>query len=145
MGPYTIAYMNFTGEYSKVWPAMTKIYTALSGAGVKSLTGIGIYYDNPAIISWANLRSDIWAIIDTKDMKKLSQDQEIKIKTINATKSIVIEFPLKNSVSYMAGVIKVYPVLKKYMQEKGYKMEVPITELYATATKKIYYIAEITK
>jgi len=78
-------------------------------------------------------------------MKKLSQDQEIKIKTINATKSIVIEFPLKNSVSYMAGVIKVYPVLKKYMQEKGYKMEVPITELYATATKKIYYIAEITK
>ena len=43
----------------------------------------------------------------------------------------------------MAGVIKVYPVLEKYMQEKGYKMQVPITELYDMAGKKIYYIAEI--
>ena len=76
-------------------------------------------------------------------MAKVPQTGDIKTKTIPSTKSIVIEFPLKSSISYMAGVIKVYPVLEKYMQEKGYKMQVPITELYDMAGKKIYYIAEI--
>jgi hypothetical protein len=30
---------------------MTKVYEALSGAGILSSTGIGIYYDDPAVIS----------------------------------------------------------------------------------------------
>ena len=124
---------------------MTKVSTTLSGAGITSFTGIGIYYDDPAVVSWADLRSDIGALIASEDMTKVPQTGDIKVKTIPSTKSIVIEFPLKNSVSYMAGVIKVYPVLEKYIQEKGYKMHVPITELYDTAAKKIYYIAEIIK
>ncbi len=143
MGPYTIAYMNFVGEYSKVWPSMTTVYTTLSGAGITSFTGIGIYYDDPAVVSWADLRSDIGALVASEDMAKVPQTGDIKTKTIPSTKSIVIEFPLKSSISYMAGVIKVYPVLQKYMLEKGYKMEVPMTELYDMAGKKIYYIAEI--
>jgi hypothetical protein len=30
---------------------MTKVYEVLSGAGVVSLTGVGIYYDDPAVVS----------------------------------------------------------------------------------------------
>lgn len=59
--------------------------------------------------------------------------------------SMVAEFPIKNSVSYMAGVIKVYPALKKYMIAKGYSSEVPVMELYDMVAKKIYYVIEITK
>jgi len=29
---------------------MTKVYETLSGAGIVSMTGVGIYYDDPAII-----------------------------------------------------------------------------------------------
>lgn len=43
----------------------------------------------------------------------------------------------------MAGVIKVYPVLKKYIIEKGYNNEVPVMELYDMVAKKIYYVIEI--
>jgi hypothetical protein len=43
----------------------------------------------------------------------------------------------------MAGVIKVYPILKNYMIEKGYSNEVPVMELYDMIAKKIYYIIEI--
>ena len=51
MGPYMMAYINFTGEYGKVGPSMTKVSEILSGAGIVSETGIGIYYDDPTSVS----------------------------------------------------------------------------------------------
>ncbi len=30
---------------------MTKVYDILSGAGITSATGVGIYYDDPAVVS----------------------------------------------------------------------------------------------
>jgi hypothetical protein len=30
---------------------MDKVYMALSGVGIVSYTGVGIYYDDPAIVS----------------------------------------------------------------------------------------------
>jgi hypothetical protein len=30
---------------------MDKVYRALSGAGIISYTGVGIYYDDPAVVS----------------------------------------------------------------------------------------------
>lgn len=145
MGPYTIAYTEFVGDYSKVWPSMDKVYLALSGAGILSATGVGIYYDDPAAISGENLRSDVGAIVVGNEITKVPQSAELKIKNIGGKMSMVAEFPIKNSVSYMAGVIKVYPALKKYMIAKGYSSEVPVMELYDMVAKKIYYVIEITK
>ncbi len=142
VGPYTLAYMNFTGEYAKVWPTMDEVYTMLSWAGIVSYTGIGIYYDDPSVVSGSDLRSDIGAIVTTADAAKLTQG--LSIKTIDTAQRMIIEFPFKNSISIMAGVIKVYPLLKEYMKAKWYT-SVPITELYATSAKKIYYIADIVK
>ena len=145
MGPYTIAYVNFVGEYSKVWPSITKVYDVLSGAGITSLTGIGIYYDDPAVVSWAALRSDVGAIIDSQDAGKLAQNKDVKLKTLPAGNKMVVEFPLKNSFSYVVGTMRVYPMIAKYMKEKWYSHEVLMTELYDMVAKKIYYLADITK
>jgi DNA gyrase inhibitor GyrI len=97
---------------------MDTVYQVLSGVGILSATGLGIYYDDPAVVSGENLRSDVGAIVIGQDITKVPQSDEIKIKNIGGKQSIVAEFPIKNSVSYMAGVIKIYPILKKYMQEK---------------------------
>ena len=142
MGPYAIAYVHFIGEYGKVWPSMTKVYNILSGAWITSLTGIGIYYDDPAVVSWANLKSDVGAVIAVQDIKTLAKNKDIQTKTLPAGKKIVVEFPMKNTLSVMMGVMKVYPVITKYMQEKWYKA-VPMIELYDSTAKKIYYIADI--
>jgi hypothetical protein len=143
MGPYTIAYTEFVGDYNLVGPSMDKVYQTLSWVGVFSVTGVGIYYDDPSIVVKENLRSDVGAIVVGADITKVPQNDEIKIKNIGGKKSIVAEFPIKNGVSYMAGVIKVYPILKNYMIEKGYSNEVPVMELYDMIAKKIYYIIEI--
>ena len=144
MGPYTMAYINFTGEYGKVWPSMTKVSEILSGVGIVSETGIGIYYDDPASVSWAELRSDIGAVITPQDSSKLINNKEIKIKTIPAKTEIVVEFPLKNTISYMIWPMKVYPVITKYMEAKWYK-KTSMLELYDMADKKIYYMTDIIK
>lgn len=143
IGPYTIAYTEFIGNYSLVGPSMDKVYETLSGAGILSATGVGIYYDDPAVVEADLLRSDVGAIVVGADITKVPQSDEIKIMNIGGQMSIVAEFPIKNSISYMAGVIKVYPVLKKYMIEKGYSNEVPVMELYDMVAKKIYYVVEI--
>ena len=108
---------------------MTKVYEILSGAGILSQTGIGIYYDDPASVSWAELRSDIGAVIMPQDSSKLTNTKEIKIKTLPAGTKIVVEFPLKNTISYMIWPMKVYPVITKYMEAKWYKFNL-ITLLY---------------
>ena len=144
MGPYTIAYINFTWEYGKVGPSMTKVYDALSGAGITSFTGIGIYYDDPAVVSWTELRSDIGGVITPQDSSKLTNNKEIQTKMLPWGTKIVVEFPLKNTISYMIWPMKVYPVITKYMKAKWYK-KTAMLELYDTAAKKIYYIADIIK
>jgi len=142
MGPYTIAYVHFVGEYGKVWPSMTKVYDILSGAWITSLTGVWIYYDDPAVVSWAKLRSDVGAVIAVQDVHTLIKNKDIQTKTFPAGNKMIVEFPMKNTLSIMIGVMKVYPVITKYMEAKGYKA-VPMTELYDSAAKKIYYIADI--
>ncbi len=145
MGPYTMAYVNFTGDYGKVWPSITKVYDILSGAGIVSSTGAGVYYDDPATVTWADLRSDIGAIIDANATKKLADSKDVKITTIPVKTRIVVEFPLKNTISYMIGPMKVYPVIAKYMKEKWYDHKTPMMELYDMKAKKIFYIADIIK
>lgn len=124
---------------------MAKVQEALSGVGITSFTGVGIYYDDPAVVSWVDLRSDIWSVISDKDAKKLVSNKEVKVTTLPATTKIVVELPIKNSISYMVGPMIVYPVITKYMQEKWYTTQTPMIELYDMAAKKIYYIADITK
>lgn len=127
---------------------MTKVYDALSGAKVVSLTGIGIYYDDPAIISGELLRSDVGSVINPKDAATVAKNlyaTGVRINTLSAGTKVVITFPLRNSISYMIGPMKVYPVMTKYMKEKGYNLEVPRVEVYDMTAKKIYYIADIVK
>ncbi len=146
MAPYVIAYTTFTWEYKDVGPTMTKLYDALSGAGVTSSTGVGIYYDDPDAISGKSLRSDVGSVISQSDFAKLNKKSaDYKLKVVEGWNMVVVEFPYKNSFSYMVGPIRVYPVVNAYLKEKGYNTGVARTELYDVTAKKIYYIAEIVK
>lgn len=146
MAPYVIAYTTFTGEYKNVGPVMDKLYSALSGAGVTSMTGIGIYYDDPAAVSGQSMRSDIGSVIDQKDFAKLNKkSSDYKLKVIEGGDKVVVEFPYKNSLSYMVWPIRVYPIVNAYLKEKGYKSDLPRIELYDVTGKMIYYIVDIVK
>lgn len=142
-GPYTIAYIEHTGAYSKVGPAMDTIYKTIQGEGIQTTQGIGIYYNDPATVKTEELKSDIGVIIDQQDFQKLNLNADAyNVKNITAKEYIVSTFALKNELSYSVGMMKIYPAITKYMEEKGYSQDVERIEIYDMSGSIIYYLAE---
>lgn len=144
MGPYTLAYEAYTGAYSTVGPVMDKIYNGLiEDAQIKTDKGFGIYYDDPATVAADQLRSDIGVIIDDQYASELFRLQgKYTSKTRNKQKALVVEFPYKSQLSIIAGVMKVYPELKKYILANNISMN-PMMEIYDKTNKKIFYLMPI--
>ena len=145
MGPYVYAYEEFTGPYQKTMPVFARVNALLSAEGVKAERGLGVYFDNPSQVSPDKLRSNCGSIIEDKDISKIpGLAQKLKIGTFSEAECAVVEFPAKSMIAYMIAPMKVYPVLSKYMADKGYKVK-EAYELYDMPNKKILYIIPIVK
>lgn len=142
MGPFTIAYESFTGPYAKTAPVFAKVYNALKEKGITARMGLGIYYDNPAQVPAEKLRSDCGVVLEKGDQVKLKG--KFKVKRLARASSVVVEFPVRSTLSYMIGPMKAYPALMKYAQEKNLK-GTGTYELYDEANKKIFFVLTIGK
>ncbi len=139
MGPYKYVYEEYVGDYSKVGPVMTKVYNDLTADGIEATRGIGIYFDDPKTVAKEKLRSEVGSIIEEKDYAKLEAlGDKYKIKVLPKDYYLIAEFPFKNQLSIIVGVIKVYPVLAEYLQKNGYAMSEAI-EIYEMSVQKITY------
>ncbi len=144
-GPYTFAYEDFTGPYKDTGPVFDRVYKALEKEGIKTTRGLGIYFDDPREVPAEKLKSQCGSVIEKKDLGRVpGLEKKFKIKKIEKHDSIVVEFPIKNSLSYMIGPMKCYPVLMEYAREKGVKTGIPF-ELYEMPENKILFIMEIVR
>lgn len=142
VGPYTYVYERFVGPYKDSGAVFGKVYKELLADGVKTDRAIGIYYDNPKKVPAKELRSDCGCIINEEDFPMLPRLLEkYQAKTLPAGKRLAAEFPYRNRLSYMIGPMKVYPVLMKYVREKGLKVS-QACEVYDMPEGKILYILE---
>lgn len=142
-GPYLIAYERFVGPYPQTGPIFNRIYEKLKANGIESPRGLGIYYDDPSQVTPDKLRSDCGIVIEAKDRNlfwKISH--KFKYKWVRRSKSIVVEFPIRNMLSYMIGPMKAYPALMKYAESKGYKTTLAY-ELYDEPKGKIFFIMPV--
>jgi hypothetical protein len=143
LGPYTYVYERFVGPYMNVGPVFEKMGAVLKTEGLTADKAIGIYYDDPSKVAKDKLRSDCGLVLKEQDLPKVpALKKKYSVATIPKKMSMVIEFPMKNSLSYVLGQIKCYPVLMKYAREKGYKTVVPY-ELYQEG--KMLFVMEIVK
>ncbi|MDY6968166.1 MAG: hypothetical protein SVR08_05860 [Spirochaetota bacterium] len=144
-GPYTFVYEEFIGDYKKTGPVFDKVYKSLQDEGIKTTRALGIYFDNPAETPEDKLRSHCGIIIEENDLNKVPKlKSKYKVGHIGQHDSVVVEFPIKNSLSYMIGPMKCYPVIVKHAKEKGYKMTTAF-ELYDQPAERILYIMKIIK
>lgn len=144
-GPYIIAYKDYIGDYKNSGNIINEVYSALKGVSLEAKEGFGLYYDDPKSTPTAKLRSRLGCIIEQKYLiKTIKLPKDIKLATLKKQNSMVVEFPLKNNISYILGIFKAYPALSKHMDEKNYKMA-PAMELYDMPNHKIDYIIEIIK
>jgi hypothetical protein len=121
IGPYTIATTKYVGDYSKVSSAMTEIESWLKDRGIPFTKGVGLYHDDPAKVDKNNLRSDVGYILDDFNDETISTiESKYEVSVISKTDAVIAEFPIKSTLSYVIGPMKVYPVINKYFSEKGY-------------------------
>jgi len=137
MGPYNFVYEEFIGPYSQTGQVFDRVHADLEVDGIGTTVGLGIYYDNPAEVESYQLRSELGSIVDEFQMEILPEEYNSKV--IEAAEYAVVKFPIKNTLSYMVGPMKVYPILEEYLGGIS-DMEYTI-ELYTADS--IYYMVEV--
>jgi len=143
IGPYTLVYEEFIGDYKNTPKIQDKVYYALlNNHKIETQKGFGIYYDNPKEVPGDKLRSEIGCILEEKDLARVEElkTKQFKIKEFPNTNAIVIEFPFNNQFSILAGIMKVYPKLEAYRKEHNYNPR-EVMEIYDVPSKKILYIS----
>lgn len=142
-GGYKIIGVHVTGPYSAVSKDIENVSKQLKDMGVTSSKGFGIYYDDPKMVPAEKCKSFVGNIIEEKDFKIVSElkPEGLKIDSIPYTKTVMAEFPIKNSLSYMIGPMKVYPALSDYMSGKGYTNKLSV-EIYDIPNKQIIFMMQ---
>lgn len=145
-GGETIVYESLIGDYNQTSKYTDKVYFALlNDDKIETTKGIGIFYDNPQTTDKDKLRSDVGCVLDNPDSTTITKlSEKYQLQTLPSGDFIVTEFPMNGGLSFMLGIIKVYPSLNKYCIEHGYK-DSPITEIYDVPNKKIIYRKRIVK
>jgi hypothetical protein len=145
IGPYTLVYTKYIGDYKNVGPAMDKVYYDLKNRyGIVTTKGFGIYYDDPKTVSSDKLRSIVGCIVESKSINEIGNlRSSFGVYEYPVSKSVVAEFPYKGKMSVIIGILKCYPKLSAYTDSKKYP-SVPIMELYDQPNKKIEYISSYT-
>ncbi|MFA6431435.1 MAG: GyrI-like domain-containing protein [Candidatus Margulisiibacteriota bacterium] len=149
MGPYTIAYKSFVGEYKETGKVFMDVYGILKEAGfavTEKSDSLGIYYDDPAKVAKDKLRSDCGFVISKEDSLKAIAllKKDIKVMTVPQSKCLVIEFPMKNMLSFIVGVMKAYPALNEYAAKNNIKTGL-VYEYYDMKNNKILFTMQIGK
>ncbi len=120
-----------------------KLYQALKADGIETTLGFGIFYDEPGTKAESELHSIVGCILNEKDTARIAWmiAKGYRVEPMGVTKSAITEFPKKNKLSFLVGVMKVYPKFTEYWNEKGYQ-NVPAMEIYCTMydVSFLYYI-----
>jgi len=141
-GPLTFSSVEHIGDYSKVSGPMNELDAKLRAVGFNPTVGIGIYYDDPSKVDKVKLRSEVGSVIPAQERLLVEGEKNnFNFKILPQKDYLVVEFPLRNTLSFMIGVMKVYPVMNKYIAEHNY-LSGPSVELYDMTNKKIYFLME---
>lgn len=141
IGPFKIAYEEYTGPYKETGKIQDRIYSSLREEdNIETYRGIGIYYDDPKETPAEECRSKVGCIIEEQDYDKIENlKDKYNILNIARQRMIYSEFPYKSKLSIMTGIFKVYPKIEQYVQNNDYDYHESI-EIYDVPNKKIIYL-----
>jgi len=143
-GPWVFVYEKHVGPYGGAKHVADKIYRTLSKEEkVETLRGIGIFYDKPGDVEEEKLRSVSGCLLEEKDLARVPElEKKYRVGEVPAGSVLLVEFPMKGSLSIIMGAIKVYPKLSVLMKQKKYK-PVPMIEIYDPGKSRLYYVAAL--
>lgn len=144
-GGEVLVYESHTGDYKNAGKVIDKMYYALlNEEKVECFRGFGIYYDNPQKVEKEKLRAEVGNILENPAPEVLTQlTPKYNIKTLDKQKYLVAEFPYKNQMSIIMGIMKVYPALNRCIRENNLSEEGFVMEIYDIPGEKIIYRKEL--
>jgi len=143
MGPYTYAYVSYTGPYKDVLTPMEDLKLKLREAGFTPTRGFGVYYDDPEKIDAKILKSDVGAIIPETEFDKMEANQvNFNFETIEASDYLVAEFKIKNAIADMYIPLKVNYVLSRYLKKNNLPYPSKVIEIFDTNPNRILFLME---
>lgn len=116
----TIVYVEHVGPYDQLEPIFGQLATYAVEKGL-AFNMVGLYYDDPATVPAESLRSELGIQVE----EGFQPDSGYMVKEIPAHEVVyaIIKGPYDK-------IALEYPNIMKWMEEKGYEMTGPITEIY---------------
>lgn len=147
-GGELFVYEDVIGDYNQSPVYMDSVYYSLiHNFNIETTRGAGLYFDNPQDVEKSKLRSRVGCLLDTTpDSLTLVKIRERhKVEELPRQKYIVTEFPHRGTMSVFVGLMKVYPAMNKYLEEKSYKDNTPVMEIYDVPSQRIIYRKAVSR
>lgn len=121
-GPYTYAYLESTGDYSKLPDKAVEARAGLQAAGVEAGIPITVLYSNPDLVNVGDRRARTGFLVPPGSKTPLP----LEVDTIPARPVLVVRVRAGS----MLAPGRAYAALDKYLQARGKGIRMPTVEIY---------------
>lgn len=134
-GPYTYAYLEHTGDYTKLPKLTEQAREALNAQGIAHGLPITILYSNPDLVAKTELQSRAGFLV----APGTTVAAPLKLDTIPARPVLMA----KVRAGMLLAPSKAYQALDEYLQAQGQGIRMPTVEIYA-ASDSVMRMGELT-
>lgn len=134
-GPYTYAYLEHTGDYTKLPKLTEEARAALHAQGVSYDLPITILYSNPEVVQMGERQARTGFLVAPGS----EVAEPLKIDTIPARPVLMA----KVRAGLLLAPSKAYQALDKHLQAQGQGIRMPTVEIYA-ASDNVMKMGELT-
>ncbi len=137
-----VLYKTHVGDYTQVGKIYDEMYTEFEKNKIEMKEGFGVYLDDPQEVPKEELKSALGSVYSGAVLTGSAIPAWWIHKITKKHEAVTVTFPYKNKMSFMLGVMKVYPAIKKYVEENNYPMKA-IVEVYSYDTVMFVLVQDV--
>lgn len=126
-GPHIYAYLEHTGDYTKLPRMLEDVRRQLKEQGIEPGLPITVLFSDPAVVAKAERKSRIGCLVPMGSTVKAP----MRVDTIPAREVLVAEV----QAGLLLAPSKAYQALGNHLQAQGKTIRMPTVELYAASDK----------
>lgn len=121
-GPYSYAYLEHTGDYSKLPDKQTKVARGLTAQGIAAGDAITVLFANPDVVEVNDRRAHAGYLVAEGSVVR----EPLKLATIPARSVLLVQV----QAAVLLAPSRAYHALDRHMQGLGEGIRMPTVEIY---------------
>ncbi len=141
-GGYLLGGFYHVGPYEQVGPTFERTLHVADSLGFPTDTLIGCYFNDPEVVPADSLESFVGALVASGDLAYVGNMDpgQLQLFPIYEGEALFVDFPRKNDLSMIVGVMRVYPFLTKEAAKRGFEVG-QIYEIYTESNIRFVFQA----